>query len=186
MERFTLWALVLTFLASCSAFDVKRDYAPEFDFTTLKTYDLLGEGPGTRIDPNSLIGSRVSEAVTYQLKQKGFELTTRDKADFLVGIEYWEREYVVPGRVGVGVGVTTGSYPTYGSWGLGYGIPQVREQDILGIRIYSAKSKQEIWQGVAIGIIDRNNPVKTIARIREAVFEIMQPFPPKGEASTAK
>ena len=178
MVRITLLLCLIIALGGCSSFSVKRDYEPKFDFTKLKTYSLR-EGLGTSIDKDTLLGQRVTEAVHLQLQRKGFRQVAKEQADFVIGIEYWEREYVEPGRVSLGIGMGSGGYNRpYSGWGLGYGIPRVTEQDTLAIRIYDASTNKEIWQGVASGSLDRKKPAQTSEQIHKAVAEIFEKFPP--------
>lgn len=169
--------IFLLVLISCASFEVKKDYDESYDFSQLNKYSLIANGK-LSLEENSLIGQRVREAIDAELRNKGFEPTTSTDADFLITVEYWERQYIDSGNVSVGLGAGTFNQSMYGTWGLGYGVPRVREQDTLAIRMYNSKNNHEIWQGRAVGNIKNGKTKKNQEQFSKAVHRILEHFPP--------
>src|SRR5690606_18652685 len=151
----------------------------KFDFTHLKTYriDTQSKAP---MNEKTLVGQRVHHSVKQHLNAKGYQLIDTGETDFVVRIEYWEREYVSDPRLGIGVGVGQRiGKRSFGTLGVGYGIPRVYEEDTLAIRIFQSNNGKEIWQGVATGRLDRDDPQKSEQHFVEVTWEILKNFPPE-------
>ncbi len=87
MLRMILLSSFLLVLASCTTMQVKHSYNPKTDFSRLKTYSWLNDmdqpSENVRIN-NNLVKSAVRSGVEETLNAKGFVMTERDKADFLI------------------------------------------------------------------------------------------------------
>lgn len=87
MLRMFFLSSLLFVLAGCSTIQVKTSYNPKTDFSSLKTYGWLQDmdqpSENVRIN-NKLIKNAVRSAVQETLDAKGFVMTERDKADFLI------------------------------------------------------------------------------------------------------
>ena len=170
----TLW---MTLFWGCSSISVNSDYDQSVNFTKLHTYSLMKEtnskedGP----PPNTLVMSRIDNAIRKQLDMKGFRKVT-ENPDFLVAYHASVDEKTV-----------FHSTPYYGG-GVGFGHVGVAYQDVyqtqyeegtLIIDILNPQSNTLLWRGTAKGAVDeRDNPTEKTQQINEAVAKILKTFPP--------
>lgn len=167
-------------LAGCSSISVSRDYDTVADFSTLKTFTWEhAEQPKTgdpRID-NDLHDERVRNAVNHALAAKGFQLTDRADADFLVTyfVEYKRR--LNSGSVSFGIG--GGSYGRYGGAGYNTGVSEY-DQVMLTIDMIDPASEKMVWRGVGRrSAYDGASPEKMTKIVNQSVSKILKKFPPK-------
>ena len=173
--------LLLTLLFGCSSYQVHDDYDSDYNFSRLKTYAYEKKGSETtNVAEDSLIGRRIKSAIDKEMKKKGFERSSNlSTVDFLVGIEYRNREYLrsasgasvgVGGRVGGGMGI-----------GVGYGFPSsyYGKKDVIALRFLLGNiQKTEVWKGIVSGDIEKDDPHETTKSINEAVGKLLEDFPP--------
>lgn len=186
--RFLVLAL-LAGVAGCSTMEINYDYDPQADFAGLKTYDWLDEPQkptgDPRIDGNTILESRIHEAVDSVLAARGFTKVTSNP-DFLVAYHVsLDRRRSIQ---------TLNSYYGYGpGWGYGYGVTHrpgywggapgtyvyEYEEGTLLLDIVNPENKELMWRGSAQDEVSfKSEPEKYQAQINEAVRKMLEKFPP--------
>lgn len=188
----TLRALLLMLaaaVAGCSTMEISYDFDPKANFKGLKTYAWLEQPQkptgDPRIDGNTILETRIHEAVDTGLAARGFRKVTSD-ADFLVAyhVSLDKRQSVQ----------TLNSYYAYGpGWGYGYGAsyrpgywagaPETYvyeyEEGTLILDIVNPENKELIWRGSAQDEVHfKSTPEKDQAQLNEAVQKMLEKFPP--------
>jgi len=181
--------VLATALAGCSSMEISYDYDPKADFAGLKTYDWIDKPQkltgDPRIDGNTILETRIHEAVNSGLAARGFRKVTSDP-DFLVGyhVSLDKRRSVQ----------TLNSYYGYGpGWGYGYGAsyrpgvwagaPETYvyeyEEGTLIVDIVDPRNNELIWRGSAQDEVHfKSTPEKDQAQLNEAVHKMLEKFPP--------
>jgi len=181
------FCLLLVFsLGACSSLQVSWDYDVNADFSTLRSYDWLpipaAESAAPRLQYDSLLETRVKQAVDSELARKGFRRDT-EKPDYLVG-------YNVAIDEKVAVTYLNELYGYGPGWGerrhiYHYGYPSrdyivdEYQQGTLILDIVSTDTGQLIWRGTASDEVypDLGQEARE-KRVREAVKKILEQFPP--------
>jgi hypothetical protein len=176
-------------VAGCSSLEISYDFDPKADFAGLKTYGWIKEPPkptgDPRIDGNTILETRIHDAVDSGLVARGFRKVSADP-DFLVAYHVsLDRRQSVQ---------TLNSYYGYGGgWGYGYGAsyrpgywagaPETYvyeyEEGTLILDIVDPKNKELIWRGSAQDEVHfKSTPEKDQAQLNEAVRKMLEKFPP--------
>lgn len=176
-------------LSGCSTLEISYDYDPKANFTGLETYAWLDEPQkptgDPRIDGNTILKSRVHEAVDGALAARGFRRVA-DDPDFLVAYHVsLDRRQSVQ---------TLNSYYGYSpGWGYGYGaayrpgywagVPQTYvyeyEEGTLILDVVDPETRELIWRGSAQDEVSfKSTPEKDQAQLDEAVQRMLEHFPP--------
>ena len=168
-------AFLLFALASCSSLSVKHDYDREADFQKYKTYAWTErEIPDDALAKNPLMKKRVQMAVDETLGSKGYSLSAREQADFVVVIHAGIKERM---RV-----QDFGGYGWYNPWWGPYGgrvEVSYYEEGTLVIDIVDAKEEELVWRGMGTGIVrPHKKPEKMQEDIDQDVRKILSDFPP--------
>ena len=176
-------------VAGCSTIETSYDFDPKADFASLKKYlwlDMPQKLTGDpRIDGNTILASRIHEAVDTALAARGFRKVSSDP-DFLVAyhVSLDKRRSVQ----------TLNSYYGYGpGWGYGYGAsyrpgywagaPETYvyeyEEGTLILDIVNPDNKELIWRGSARDEVHfKSTPEKDQTQLNEAVHAMLENFPP--------
>jgi len=172
-------ALVTAMLAGCATIEVGSDYDPEADFAALRTYAWLPDQDrmvGEHRIYDTLLDTRVRNAVDRELAGRGFARGEADAVDFYVayhaGIETKVDVRSINSALGYGEGL----------WGqeIGPG-SDVREYDqgTLLLDVVEPDGRQLLWRGSASVIVsDTDDPEERSRRIDEAVERMLARFPP--------
>ncbi len=193
--KYALILLGLLLWMSCSSITIKHDYAPEYDFSKIKTYRWASGkeiNPDDELHKHPLVAKRVQIAVDKVLKEKSLVKATEDQPyDVVVyahaGVK--ERTQVTQTGVSVGVGYGPGyrgGYRGYGGWydpwwGPAGGTTTVSqyEETTLVIDMVSWKDKKLVWRGMATGVVrDNQNGQEQQERIYSIVEKIFKNYPP--------
>lgn len=187
LKLFTLTALAVTFLASCSSVRVIADYDKEADFKTYKTYAFYKTGID-KAQISDLDKKRILKAIDTEMSSRGF--IKSQKPDLLVNIFTKEREQVDVYNNNFGWGWGWGGWG-YGGfynpwlWGPGGGFGNnvsTRTEGSLYIDLIDAKNKGLVWQGRGVGTLNNTKNIdKKEERIREFVANILKAYPPSTE-----
>jgi hypothetical protein len=171
MKKHSGWVLpaLIVVVMGCSSYRVSQDYDTGADLAALRTYDWMHppeEAPGgvqETMERNTLIDTRVKNAVTEQLAAKGLRRDPKSP-DFLIAYQISTKEKV---RVRNYTFVSDKRLQTY-------------EEGTLVLDFVAPNGKDLLWRGVAQRTLDdRPTPEKTEKRINGAVEEILRDFPPK-------
>ncbi|WP_456452965.1 DUF4136 domain-containing protein [Hydrogenimonas sp.] len=178
-RTFLLFGLLL--LAGCSSLQVSSDYDPEFDFSRLRKAAILY--PESKDDVITLAQQRFAAAIEEELKRKGFTVTDRRHADFLVlfHLNVTERRQLVTDYEMVGLY----PYAYYPHWYGGYGmaVPVTREytwtEGKFVVDVIDPKGNRIVWRGVATDRLKEfDTPQERAAYIRQVVAQVLKNFPP--------
>ncbi len=167
--------LSLAGFLGCSGVTVSSDYAQSTDFTELKTFAWLPKSQEEYVDhgvDNSLIRSRIQDAIATELAAKGYLEIIDGAGDFLVTYHARTQEKIqVQPRTGPMIGRP---------WGGGYADVYQYEEGTLIIDFIQAKTQQLVWRGIAKGAVNwQGSPEKRTKLINEAVQKVLAQFPPK-------
>jgi hypothetical protein len=156
-------------LAGCSGIDISRDYDPHADFAKLKTWAWIPPKPMNEEDVPRVTGlsrERIQSAIESELSARDYQKVEPGTADFLVRY-----------AAGVGRRLQEGSYSSGGDF---YAYDEGR----LIIDILSGKDKRLMWRGMARTKVKfEMTPEERDERIKEAVHDIFEGFPPKTTAT---
>lgn len=193
-------AALLALTAGCGpGINVKSDYNPEVDFTTLRTFawlPLAAETGDPRADSPILAG-RVRRATVAELKAKGFrEVLPQNSPDFYVTyqavIDHKLSVRSTPMYAGgMGMGYAGYGYRGWGgrAWGgpVGYAGTQtsVKQYDkgTLILDVIDRERDDLIWRGsgqAKLKKADKRSSKERDQAAAEAVREILKDFPPTG------
>ena len=171
--------LCIIVFSSCSSTpSVSIDYDQTSNFDNLKTYAWMtvNEEPNNTGVKNTLVMSRIHDAIDSQLTEKGYEHIAQNP-DFFVAyhasVDEKTQIHSIP-YYGGGVGVYR-----YGT--VHTNVYQTRyEEGTLIVDILDSEGKKLIWRGITKGPVDRQVDPKTkTKRINEAVKKILDRFPPQ-------
>ena len=179
-----IFLVFLVFLTGCSGIEVSQDYDMAADFSNLKKFDwYLAKQKKTgdlRVD-NSLLDSRIREAVDRSLAQKGYQRIFQGTPDFYVGYKYGILTRIGSERVSTGIGFGFGGSGSFGGIGIGTG-SNVREyyEGMLVIDITDTINRKLLWRGTGTRRVSRHSdPEKTTKEVNESVEKILAQFPPQ-------
>ncbi|HEY6727057.1 MAG TPA: DUF4136 domain-containing protein [Polyangiaceae bacterium] len=169
------WASVLVFalLTGCHQFHVESRADPSVDFASYKTYSFstaasdIPEGFASGHLFNSIMQRRIRAELYRDLTQKGFAQAARSDASFIVSFSTGSRQDVEAVHADDGKG-DPGSIE---------GSATAVTRGALVIHFTDAKTKQVLWQGWAEAVMKAGEDLDE--RVRAAVREVMQQFPPK-------
>lgn len=189
-------ACILALAAGCASFSVNYDYDPQYNFAKLKTYDWI---PAPEKAPaDEFVVKQVKAAVDKGLKAKGYSLSPQ-KPDFMIAlhggkekrvdVQQWGYSYGRYGYYGGPYGAQPywAPRPYYGYYG-GPGQDyyyrtgtDVYEYEIgtLVVDFVDSATKELIWRGTAVGIVDPSlSPVERDRKVNEVITKMLENFPP--------
>jgi len=177
MRALILFIVTLFFLGGCSTLHVDHDYDPSYDFSRLAKAAVVyaPNGDGTI----SLAQQRFAMAIEETLREKGFVLTDRDHADFIMlfHLNVTEKRQLVTDYELVGL------YP-YHPYYYGTGmVPVTREyrwkEAKIVIDAVDPDGNKIFWRGLATDRLHTfKTPEERVRYTREVVAEILKNFPP--------
>jgi hypothetical protein len=178
--RAIAWITVLsTGLLACSGIQVSSDYDPNADFSALRSYawlDARSGVEGDREDVTSLLDRRIRSAIDEELASKGFALVDRSKAQVLVSYHLGVEKKLDVDTIYQSYGYRGGYY---GGGGIAQTTVREYEEGTMLIDIIDAPAKQLVWRGSGQARLRRtSSPEQREERVREAVTEILEDFPP--------
>jgi hypothetical protein len=153
-------------LGGCSGIEVSRDYDPRQDFSTMRTWAWAPSSEADVEEPGSLVHGRVRLAVESELLAKGYPRVDAEEADM------WVRPYAALGQ-------RIEAEPAYDYRWHGREL-RVYDEGTIVIDMVAAKDHRLVWRGSARGAVDVDaTPEEREARVRHAVREILEEFPPE-------
>lgn len=187
VKRSFFAALTLIFLASCSSVRVVSDYDQKADFNTYRSYAFYKTGID-KAQISDLDKKRILRAIDGEMRTRGF--VKSEQPDVLISIFTKERERVdvYNNAFGWGYGGFYNPWIWGPEWGWGWGNNvSTRTEGSLYIDVIDANTKQLVWQGRGVGILDSTNKIeKKEKRIREFVVQILKAYPPKAAVATPR
>ena len=167
------------FLAGCSSLQVHSDYDPAFDFGPLSSFAVVSPDRGKG---STLTQSRIADAITERMVQKGYKTAGRSDADFII---LFHTDITTKSQV-VTDYQTVGFYPYYG---YAYGtvtVPvqheyQYDEAKII-IDALNPDGNRIFWRAVSSDRLKSfDTPQERIAYINDVVREMLKSFPNKSK-----
>lgn len=182
LKLFSLAALAVVFLTSCSSVRVIADYDKEANFKTYKTYAFYKTGID-KAQISDLDKKRILKAIDAEMSSRGF--VKSEQPDVLVSIFTKERERVDVYNNNFGWGWGFGGFYNPWLWGPGWGggwggnNVSTRTEGSLYIDLIDTQNRELVWQGRGVGTLNNiKNIEKKEERIREFVSQILQEYPP--------
>ncbi|KQC31131.1 DUF4136 domain-containing protein [Flagellimonas eckloniae] len=182
LKLFSLAALAVVFLTSCSSVRVIADYDKEANFKTYKTYAFYKTGID-KAQISDLDKKRILKAIDAEMSSRGF--VKSEQPDVLVSIFTKERERVDVYNNNFGWGWGWGGFYNPWLWGPGWGggwggnNVSTRTEGSLYIDLIDTQNRELVWQGRGVGTLNNiKNIEKKEERIREFVSQILQEYPP--------
>jgi hypothetical protein len=168
--RKTALVLAALALAGCSSLQTSTDFNPATDFSQFRSFSFKDVHPIR----NTLLDSRLKDAVTSTLTSKGWTRTNENP-------DIWVVMHV---RLSTQTQINT--YSTGWGWGWGWGGTGMTTSTVqqipvgtLVIDLVDTKAKELVWRGKASDTIDPNaSPDKRDKNIRNALNKLFENFPP--------
>ncbi len=159
MRNLNTWFLLCltVFILSCSSvYNVDYEYNEKADFTRYKSYDWLPKQSKVEIK------KRIENTVNTRLEVKGYRMT-RENPDFLIDMQLASREM----------------------WSRGMGGTRYRfEEEKLELRFIDAQSKNLLWKGEAMGMLNAGYTLEELDElVNKVAQEILEDFPPASAKS---
>ncbi len=166
---------LLLLISACSSIDVSENYDTNYDFSGLKTYDIVP----VENKKHELVAKQLKSELRKQLTNRGFKQNTSNP-DFLVALH---------GGTEDKVSIRASNYGYhYGGWynrrysGMYYDSrveTYEYQEGTLVIDIIEAKSKALIFQSTIIKTIDKGASMeKRLENIKNVITKALQSFPP--------
>lgn len=177
---------LLLLLAACQSTEVQRDFDPQRDFSSYRTWSWKEPALQYRPDDprikSDLTEQRIRTAVSEQLDQRGLrQAKAAAPADVLV--QAW---FIVDDR---SQEYTTSSLGAWGSPWHGYwGAPMVTDTrtihyqvGTLQVDFYDADDGKLVWRGSAEQVLrdDPGSPQERSSMFRETVAKVLSQYPPR-------
>lgn len=172
--------LATSLVSGCASVVVSRDYAPQTEFATYRTY-ALRSGPTREGEPRSLVDQRAQAAIDRALTAKGLrQVADSESPDLLVVTRFEARD-----RVDYVPYTTYGGYwyPGYG-WGWGYGgntMPYPYTEGALVVDLVDPKSNNVVWHGRARRTV--YDTELSAEQVDQMVKKLLEDFPPDTKKS---
>jgi hypothetical protein len=168
--------LLLAAVSGCSpSVTIDRDYDTSADFSKYKTWNWF-QGPSTVTpDVDNLTLNRVRQAIEDELPRHGLA-RAGEGADLSAAFQLSVQRKIesTPTTVSVGYG--------WGPARVGVSSSPVRTYDegTLVLDLVDSKTKTLVFRGIAKGTVKQSSsPEERENRIRDAVYYIMEAYPPK-------
>jgi len=159
-------------LAACSTLTTSTDYDPKANFAPYRTFSFKD----VHEIKNTLLDSRLKDAVTATLTSKGWTRTNENP-------DIWVVMHV---RLSTQTQINTYNTGWGYGWGWGWGgtgmttstVQQIPVGTLI-IDLVDTKAKELVWRGTASDTIDQNaTPDERDKNIRNALNKLFENFPP--------
>jgi hypothetical protein len=184
MTKMHIALLACGLLVGCSTIDVQTDWDRAVDFTRFESFALL---ENSEPSINRLIDGRIRAALVEELTSKGLrQLEAAEGADLAIGFQVAtqnRRSYqtVSSGWRASGYRHRRGRPGWHDQTMTVTTRTRVREYTVgaLVLAIFGGKGKELVWEGSGSRRLDSSGgPEQSEQRIRDAVQQILQDFPP--------
>ncbi len=156
-KTITFCGMVFALFACATTPRVFTDFDPQQDFTSYQTFAWISADPITVVGdqgPNALTARRLQNNVEQTLSSKGFKLTTKSEADFVVSLSVGARDKIEVREVEV-----VDYYGSHWRWGYDYfgvvyhprgftrteSVKREYAEGTLSIDIFDNKLKSPVW-----------------------------------------
>lgn len=163
MKRMLGIAVVTLLIAlPAAAQKVSIDYAHDFNFSTVKTFEYVDSDQDTA--PNPLMHQRIADAIRAKLKAAGLQEAS-ENPDIYVTYHLSSQDSTVYSTTGFGYGGYWGGWGPYGG-----GMTSTTTyastytEGTLIIDAYDAKEKKLVWRGAGTVTV-KDNPEKRMQQV---------------------
>ena len=158
-------------LQSCNYVDVRSEYDSSANFRSFRTFNIQPLRNVDEYNVNEFAQQNIIDAINTELKARGYTQSPSN-ADLIV-------ESHISTKDKVHIDSETTHYG-HGDISTRYNVNEYTEGTLI-IDVKNAKTNKLIWQGVGMGVIDRN-PKNREQRLNKAITKIFRDFPiPKYE-----
>ena len=154
---------------------VTVDYAKEFDFGSLKTFQYVETQESN--PANSLMADRVTNMIKKELKEGGLTEVT-ENPDVYVTYHYTSQENTSYNTTSMGYGGYGGYYGGWGGWGAPMGgmastttYATTYTEGTLIIDLYDPETKKLVWRGTGTVTV-KAKPEKQIKQVENILTKI--------------
>lgn len=183
MKNVLICLLSIIWLTGCSTVAVNFEVNESADFAQLKHYAWVEEESGDKVRVTKpQVGRNVVSSVDRHLSRKGYVLTEKSEADFLVSWFGRVKDKVAQNNI-------DHFYNTYGYGALAATQPEMVAEGggsrnfskgTLIIDLLDAKTKKVIWRGTATDTIVADMSEGDVAAyIERSVRQVLSGFPPE-------
>ena len=167
--------LALAVALPAAAQKVNIDYAHDFDFSKVKTYQYVDSEKDT--SPNQLMHERIVSAITTKINAAGILRQVTENPDIVITYHLSSKENTVYNTTSVGYG-GYGGY--WGGWrGYGGGMASATTyastytEGTLIVDAYDAKEKKLVWRGSGTVTV-KEKTEKQIEQINKIVDKLSE------------
>ncbi len=171
-----LAALVLWIAVPGLAQKVNIDYAHEYDFSTVKSFQYV-ETPDSNIKSNQMMADRVAAMIRKELREGGLQ-EVDSNPDLFVTYHYASQDKTTYNTTSYGYGGYWGGWGGYGGWGYpggGMGGATTTEynytEGTLVIDAYDAQEKKMVWRGSGTVTV-KAKPEKQISQVENILSKL--------------
>ncbi len=186
-------AALATLLGGCATVSVGYDFDPQANFADLRSYAWIDEPReptgDPRIDGNTLLESRVREAVDRALGQRGYVKDVSGEPDFLLNffVTLDERTSVrtLNRYYGYGPGWAWGYGYRYAPYGWSETYVYEYDEGTLILDVVGSDSRQLIWRGSGTDLLSlQSTPERRQEDLDRVAEAILENFPPPERAAS--
>ena len=184
---FSLLAIALIFLSSCSSTKFSANYDKSVDFSKFKTLEYYGWAKGSSYRLNPFDKERIEQAFAREFRERGIQIVPKGSGGDLIASLYivtQDKTSYTATTVATGYYGYAGFYGYGPGWGWGPGVsmstvhPVDYKTGTLICSVYDAKNKQLIWEGTVNGVIE-DDADRRAQNISKMVTYLMRKFPVK-------
>lgn len=172
LMKFSVLAMFILVLVSCSSVRVATDYDREANFNAYDSFAFYKPGID-KAEISDLDKKRILRAIETELEAKG--MNKSENPNLLVSIFTKTSENVNIYQNPYTYGYGWGWNPWY--WGAGYNTVSRTTEGTLYVDLIDASTMQLVWQGMGTGALSLDIEYKE-GQIQEIVKEIMAEYPP--------
>ena len=172
VKGLSLLVMILMFFG-CSRMDVSVDYDELYDFKSAKSFVV---DSSTENSKNTLLASRVVNALENELGLKNYNKVTKDEADLIFVFHFATKD---KSDVQTSFGLSGFRGSRYGT-GMMMSTTNTYEytEGTLVIDALNPKTKKTVWRGVGVKeLSSKDSPAKRTEAVNKAVKKIMEKFP---------
>lgn len=175
--RNILFSSIIIYLicVSCSSINVNNDYDVYIDFSKYNSfYVYTGILKYSKLETVPLVKKRVLDAITSEMKAKGFSEADSVKADLTIFAMANTAEKMNVNTYGYSYGYGWGPYPYGRNIDISY-----YTQGSLIIDFVDNEKDQLVWRGIGTAVLqNQGTPEERAQFIKDAVDKILDQYPP--------
>jgi len=167
--------LIYIIFTGCSSVTVNNDYDIYTDFYKYKSfYVYTGILKDNKLETVPLVKKRVLDAITSEMKAKGFTKSDSIKADLTIFAMAHTAEKINVNNYGYSYGYGWGPYPYGRNIDVSY-----YTQGSLIIDFVDNEKDQLVWRGIGTTVLqNQGTPEEREQFINDAVAKILDQYPP--------